>query len=88
MLRNYLKVASVTYGNPRVSPLLTSSASLPASASAPYRPLRTDELSYDRFNVNADRIYRVDDDINSTYPADRRPSPKPLGVTMVNNYPR
>jgi putative ABC transport system permease protein len=48
----------------------------------------TDELSYDRFNVNADRIYRIDDDIyfNNTQLIAAL-SPKPLGVTMVNNYP-
>jgi len=48
----------------------------------------TDELSYDRFNVNADRIYRVDDDINfNNTQLTAVLSPKPLGVTMVNNYP-
>jgi putative ABC transport system permease protein len=47
-----------------------------------------DELSYDRFNANADRIYRVDDDIyfNNTQLIGVV-SPKPLGVTMVNSYP-
>jgi putative ABC transport system permease protein len=47
-----------------------------------------DELSYDRFNANADRIYRVDDDINfNNTQLTAVVSPKPLGVIMVNNYP-
>jgi putative ABC transport system permease protein len=47
-----------------------------------------DELSYDRFNVNADRIYRADADIqfNNTQ-LGGVVSPKPLGPTMVKNYP-
>ena len=47
-----------------------------------------DELSYDRFNVNADRIYRIDADIsfnNTRFIAAL--SPKPLGATMVKDYP-
>jgi len=47
-----------------------------------------DELSYDRFNVNADRIYRVESDIyfNNTQLI-AVVSPKPLGLVMVKNYP-
>ena len=47
-----------------------------------------DELSYDRFNVNADRIYRIDADIsfNNTRLIAAL-SPKALGATMVNSYP-
>jgi putative ABC transport system permease protein len=47
-----------------------------------------DERSYDRFNANADRIYRIDDDIyfNNTQLIAAL-SPKPLGATMVNSYP-
>src|ERR1700684_580546 len=48
----------------------------------------TDELSYDRFNANVDRIYRVDDDINfNNTQLTAVVSPKPLGVMMVKNYP-
>jgi putative ABC transport system permease protein len=48
----------------------------------------TDELSYDRFNVNADRIYRVDDDINfNNTQLTAVLSPKALGITMIKNYP-
>ena len=44
----------------------------------------TDELSYDRYNVNADRIYRVDEDsyINNTR-YDAVTVSKFLGPTLV-----
>ncbi|HUB62447.1 MAG TPA: ABC transporter permease [Puia sp.] len=46
------------------------------------------ELSYDRYNVNADRIYRVDNDIrfggNSVSLA---VSPAPTGPAMLHDYP-
>jgi putative ABC transport system permease protein len=47
-----------------------------------------DELSYDRYNTNADRIYRVDADIffNNTL-FDAAVSPKPLAITMKREYP-
>jgi putative ABC transport system permease protein len=47
-----------------------------------------DELSYDRYNRNADRIYRVNTDMRlngkNTYLADAAP---PVGQTLVRNYP-
>lgn len=47
-----------------------------------------DELSYDQYNVNADRIYRLDADIyfNNTE-ADMALSPDPLGPALVRDYP-
>jgi len=47
-----------------------------------------DELSYDRYNVNADRIYRLDGDIyfNDTQ-ANFAVSPDPLGPTLKKDYP-
>ena len=49
----------------------------------------TDELSYDRYNVNADRIYRVDEDsyINNTRFNSVNVS-KFLGPTLVASYPK
>jgi len=49
----------------------------------------TDELSYDRFNVNADRIYRLDADIyfNSTQ-FTASISPKPLALTLEKECPQ
>jgi putative ABC transport system permease protein len=49
----------------------------------------TDELGYDRYNVNADRIYRLDADIfynNTAYlGAD---GPKPLAPVLIHDYPQ
>jgi len=47
-----------------------------------------DELSYDRFNVNADRVYRVNNDIkfggiSNSYAV----SPAPLAAAMKNDFP-
>lgn len=49
----------------------------------------TDELSYDRYNVNADRIYRIDEDLyfnNTQY--DAVTTSKFFGPTLVASYPR
>jgi putative ABC transport system permease protein len=48
-----------------------------------------DELSYDRFNVNAARIYRLDADIyfNSTQFTSSI-SPKPLALTLAKECPQ
>jgi putative ABC transport system permease protein len=48
----------------------------------------TDELSYDRYNVNVDRIYRIDEDIhlnNTQYEAVT--TSKYFGPTLVASYP-
>jgi putative ABC transport system permease protein len=49
----------------------------------------TDELSYDRYNVNADRIYRVDEDayINNTRFESANIS-KLFGPALVASYPK
>ena len=47
-----------------------------------------DERSYDRYNVNADRIYRVDADLyfnNTQFTA--AVSPRPMARTLVHDYP-
>jgi putative ABC transport system permease protein len=49
----------------------------------------TDELSYDRYNVNADRIYRVDEDLyfnNTRY--ESATTSKFFGPTLVASYPK
>ncbi len=49
----------------------------------------TDELSYDRYNVNADCIYRVDEDLyfnNTRY--DAATTSKFFGPTLVASYPK
>ena len=47
-----------------------------------------DELSYDRYNVNAERIYRIDADLyfNSTQ-FNAAVAPKPMAPTLVKDYP-
>jgi putative ABC transport system permease protein len=48
-----------------------------------------DELSYDRYNVNADRIYRIDEDVylnNTKY--DAVTTSKYFGPTLVASYPK
>lgn len=49
----------------------------------------TDELSYDRYNVNADRIYRIDEDLylNNTQVYDATAS-KFMGPALVASYPK
>jgi putative ABC transport system permease protein len=48
-----------------------------------------DELSYDRYNANADRIYRVNNEIKfgDNY-FDLAQGPAPMGVTMVREFPQ
>ncbi|HEY4831175.1 MAG TPA: ABC transporter permease, partial [Waddliaceae bacterium] len=48
-----------------------------------------DELSYDKYNKNADRIYRLDADLffNGTSFTSST-SPKPLALTLVKDYPQ
>src|SRR5271169_2670646 len=49
----------------------------------------TDELSYDRYNTGADRIYRIDEDVylnNTRY--DAVTTPKFFGPTLVASYPK
>ncbi len=49
----------------------------------------TDELSYDRYNVNAERIFRIDEDLyfnNTKYEA--ATTSKFFGPTLVASYPK
>src|SRR5271156_5200769 len=48
-----------------------------------------DEVSYDRYNVNANRIYRVDADLyfnNTSFTA--AVAPKPMAKTLVHDDPQ
>ena len=49
----------------------------------------TDELNYDKYNVNADRIYRVNNEIrfNGNY-LDMAQTPPLMGVTMLREMPQ
>src|ERR1700709_1017469 len=47
-----------------------------------------DELSYDRYNLKADRVYRVNDDIKFNHNALlSAASAAPLGATLVSTFP-
>ncbi|TSJ40793.1 FtsX-like permease family protein [Mucilaginibacter corticis] len=48
-----------------------------------------DELSYDKYNLNADRIYRISSDfeVNGSLFNDRE-SPAPMAATMMKDYPQ
>ncbi|HRI22302.1 MAG TPA: ABC transporter permease, partial [Panacibacter sp.] len=49
----------------------------------------TDELSYDRFNENADRIYRVDADVKFGGNELRLAvASDPMGATLKKDYPQ
>lgn len=49
----------------------------------------TDELSYDRYNLNADRIYRVNSDFKFAGGVfNDRLSPAPMAATMMKEYPQ
>jgi len=90
MLRNYLKIA---FRSLRKSKSFTALNVIGLAAGLGVCLLIvlyvTDELSYDRYNVNADRIYRVDEDsyINNTQ-YDAATSSKFFGPTLVASYPK
>ncbi|MBS1525723.1 MAG: ABC transporter permease [Bacteroidetes bacterium] len=90
MLRNYLKIA---LRNLRKSKSFTALNIVGLAAGLGVSLLIvlyvTDELSYDRYNVNADRIYRIDEDIylNDTQ-YDAATTSKFMGPTLVASYPK
>jgi putative ABC transport system permease protein len=48
-----------------------------------------DELSYDKYNVNADRIYRVNNEVKfGSNHLDMAQTPATLGQTMLNEFPQ
>jgi len=90
MLRNYLKIA---FRSLRKSKGFTALNVIGLAAGLGVCLLIvlyvTDELSYDRYNVNGDRIYRVDEDsyINNTQ-YDAATVSKFIGPTLVASYPK
>src|ERR1700753_3839652 len=89
MFRNYLKIA---FRSLRKSKSFTALNIIGLAAGLGVCLLIvlyvTDELSYDRYNVNADRIYRVNADIyfNNTQ-FDAVSTPQKLGPTLVQSWP-
>src|SRR5436190_16301780 len=48
-----------------------------------------DELSYDRFNVNANRIYRINNEVKfGDLHADLAQVPAPVGPAVVREFPQ
>ncbi|HVU54812.1 MAG TPA: ABC transporter permease [Puia sp.] len=90
MFRNYLKIA---FRSLRKSKGFTALNILGLAAGLGVCLLIvlyvTDELSYDRYNVNADRIYRIDEDsyLNNTQ-FDAVNVSKFLGPTLIASYPK
>ncbi|HEY4324986.1 MAG TPA: ABC transporter permease [Mucilaginibacter sp.] len=90
MFRNYLKIA---FRSLRKSKSFTALNIIGLAAGLGVCLLIvlyvTDELNYDRYNVNADRIYRVDEDLylNNTQVYDATAS-KFMGPALVASYPK
>jgi putative ABC transport system permease protein len=90
MFRNYLKVALRNLWKNKVfSAINVTGLSAGIAVCLLIVLYVVDELSYDRFNVNAERIYRLDADIyfNGTQFTAAN-SPEPLGPTLVREHPQ
>lgn len=89
MLRNYLKVALCNlWKNKAFSALNIVGLATGLAVCLLIVLYVVDELSYDKYNVNADRIYRLDADIyfNNTQ-AIFAVAPDPLAPALVRDYP-
>src|ERR1700754_3183040 len=90
MIRNYIKTAFRTLiKNKGFTAINVFGLALGLAACLLIVLYVTDELSYDRYNVNADRIYRIDEDIflnNTQY--DAATTSKFFGPTLVASYPK
>lgn len=89
MLRNYLKTAFRSlWKNKGFSAINILGLAIGLATCLLILIYVSDELSYDRYNVNANRIYRVDNDIrfggNSMLLA---VAPAPAGPTFLRDYP-
>lgn len=89
MLKNYLKTA---WRNLRKNSFYTSLNIIGLSVGLATCMLIMlyvfDELSYDHYNVNADRIYRVNNEVKfGGNHADLAVTPAPMGITMLQELP-
>lgn len=89
MLRNYLKTAFRNlWRNKGFSAINILGLAIGLATCLLILIYVTDELSYDRWNVNADRIYRIDNDIkfggNSMVLA---VAPAPAGPAFLRDFP-
>ena len=90
MIRNYLKIAWRNLGKNRVFSFINIFGLALGLASFLLISLYvTDELSYDRFHENADRIYRVDSDIRmGGTDLSLSVTSDPMGETLKREYPQ
>lgn len=89
MIRNYLKIALRNlWKHKGFTSLNVLGLSLGIGCFIIIAMFVTDELSYDRYNVKADRIYRINSDIRFGG-ADMHAavSADPMGETLKNDYP-
>lgn len=90
MLKNYLKVAWRNLLNNRgFSAINISGLAIGIGTCLLITLYVLDELSFDKFNDKADRIYRVNADINFGGTLEKLAvAPDPLAFTMVREYPQ
>ncbi|HEY6901887.1 MAG TPA: ABC transporter permease, partial [Puia sp.] len=90
MLKNYLKVAlRGLWKNKAFSVINIVGLAAGLSVCLLIVLYVTDELSYDRYNTKADRIYRTSADIffnNTQFSA--AASPRPLGAALIKDFPQ
>ena len=90
MLKNYIKIAQRTFTRQKVYSLLNvSGLSIGLACFILILLYVRDELSYDRFHPNAERVYRVIEHFESDGIGEHSASlPFPTGPTLVNDFPR
>jgi len=89
MLRNYLKTAFRNlWRNKGFSAINILGLAIGLATCLLITIYVMDELSYDRFNVNADRIYRIDNDIRFGGNSESLAvAPAPAGPAFLRDYP-
>ena len=89
MLRNYVKIAFRNLSQSKgYSALTIFGLALGLAVSLLSILYVADELSYDRYNEKADRIYRVNSDISFSLRAIKAAtSPTPMGQTLKRDFP-
>ncbi len=90
MIRNYLKIALRNLlKNKAFSIINIAGLALGLTCCLLITMYVVDELSYDRFHENADRIYRVNGDIKfGGFEHVLAVAPDPMGPTLVKDYPQ
>jgi len=90
MFRNYFKIAfSSLWRNKSFSAINILGLAIGLSVCLLITLFVIDELSYDKYNLKADRIYRISPDfkVNGSVFTDRE-SPAPMAAAMARDYPQ